>query len=312
MRILLTSTSFQDSPGKHHLMLAETGFEIDKLRGPLPEAELLNVIANYDGIICSDDEYTEKVIAMGAAAKLKIISKYGVGLDSIDLVAARNHKVKVTNCLNVNQITVAEHVFALLLTFLRNVHYEHNASSQGKWIRTIGHDLYGKELGIVGLGKIGKELAKRARAFGMEVSVFDIEPDASFIHDYGLKSYDDLSKLVERIDILSLHLPLNEYTKGIITSVMLKEQVRTGIIIVNTARAKLIDLEALTEALDSGRVAGYLTDVSEVEPIVANHPLIGKKNVIITSHVGSRTYENIERQGVMAVQNLVDALEPVK
>jgi D-3-phosphoglycerate dehydrogenase / 2-oxoglutarate reductase len=306
MKILLTSTSFQDSPGRHHKMLDDTGFSVDRLRGPLPEKDLLGIIHLYDGIICSDDQYTEEVIKLGAEGKLKIISKYGVGLDSINLEAARKYGVKVTNCPDVNQVTVAEHVFALLLTFFRNVHHEYNATTmQGKWIRTIGHDLYGKHLGIVGLGRIGKELAKRALAFGLTVSTYDPCIDEDFIATHGISRFNELAEMTSACDIISLHLPLKKETEKIISAGIISNHIKKGLYLVNTSRAKLVDCEALVHALKSGHIAGYLTDVAEVEPIEKDHPLIGMENVIITSHVGSRTYENIERQGVIAVKNLI-------
>ena len=135
MKILLTTTSFQDTPGRHQELLYSQGFEIDKLRGPITEAELLPIIANYDAVICGDDEYTEAVIAKGVAGKLKYISKYGVGLDKIDLDAAKKYGIPVTNCPGVNQISVAEHVLALLFTFSRHIHLEYNVTQQGKWKR---------------------------------------------------------------------------------------------------------------------------------------------------------------------------------
>ena len=308
MNILLTSTSFQDSPGRHHTLLEGTGYEIDRYRGPLREHELLGIIDKYDGIICSDDEYTEEVIKKGADSQLKIISKYGVGLDSINLVAAKKHGIKVTNCPNVNQTTVAEHVFALLLTHFRNVQHEYNAFVKGGWIRSIGHDLIGKHLGIAGLGKIGKEVAKRAKAFGMQVSVFELHPDRAFIQEHDIRVVQNLEELLSDCDIISLHLPLNPQTEKIISSELLLNHARKGLTIVNTSRAKLVDRQALIAGLDQGTIAAYLADVAEIEPIEKNHPLIGKKNVIITSHVGSRTYENIERQGIMAVENLIASL----
>lgn len=310
MNILLTSTSFQDSPGKHHLLLEQTGFKIDRYRGPLREHELLEIIAKYDGIICSDDDYTENVIRLGSHNKLKIISKYGVGLDSINLEAAKKYKVKVTNCPDVNQITVAEHVFALLLTFFRNIHHEYNATTMhGKWIRTIGHDLYGKHLGIVGLGRIGKELAKRAVSFGVKVSAFDPFMDEEFIATHGISRFNELAEMTAVCDIISLHLPLKKETEKIISANILNNHIKKGLYLVNTSRAKLVDRDALIVALKSGAIGGYMTDVAELEPIEKDHPLIGMDNVIITSHVGSRTYENIERQGIMAVENLLSVLE---
>ena len=126
MKVLLTTTSFQDTLGKHQDLLYSQGFEIDTLRGPILEEALLPIIQNYDAVICGDDEYTEAVIKKGVTGKLKYLCKYGVGLDRIDLEAAKKYNVAVTNCPAVNQTSVSEHVLALLLTFERNIHLQHN------------------------------------------------------------------------------------------------------------------------------------------------------------------------------------------
>jgi D-3-phosphoglycerate dehydrogenase len=308
MKILLTTTSFQDTPGKHHELLDEQDFDIDRKRGPLKEDELLPIIDRYDGVICSDDEYTEAVIKKGAESRLKIISKYGVGLDQIDLDAAEEYGVKVTNCPGVNQVSVAEHVLALMLSFYRNIHLEYHITKQGKWDRYVGHELRGKTIGILGLGSVGKETAKVTEALGLNVKAFDKFMDYEFAKEHEIKVAETLEELIEGIDILSLHLPLNEETEGTITLELLEEINIYNLLIINTARAELIEFDAIEKGLNSGILAGYCTDVMEEEPMPSDHPLKDFQNVLITPHIGSRTYQSVERQGKMAVENLIENL----
>ena len=308
MKILLTSTSFQDTPGKHQELLNQQGFEIDTMRGPLKKEALLPVIGNYDGIICGDDEITEEVIKNGVNGKLKVISKYGIGLDKIDLSAAEKYKIPVTNCPGVNHVTVAEHVFALILAFYKNIHLEYNITKQGKWQRLIGHELYGKILGIIGLGRIGKELAKRAIAFGVSVHAFDKNSDKKFVSENNIIVADSIQELVSRVDILSLNTNLNPETKGVISLDLMKKHIKKGMLLVNTARGELVDINAVLYALDNKILSGYVTDVLDEEPMPSDHPLSKRENVIITPHIGSRTYESVERQGTMAVENLLKHL----
>jgi D-3-phosphoglycerate dehydrogenase len=133
MKILLTTTSFQDTPGKHHDLLNSQNWDIDYLRGPVDESVLLPIIHKYDGVICGDDEYTREVIKAGKKGKLKVLSKYGVGLDRIDLEAAKEFGIGVTNVPGINQVSVSEHVLALLFTFSKNIHLQYNSVQTGSW-----------------------------------------------------------------------------------------------------------------------------------------------------------------------------------
>ncbi len=307
MKILLTSTSFQDTPGKHQKILKQQNFDIDFLRGPIKEKEILPIIHKYDGIICGDDEITRNVIIKGKKGKLKVISKYGIGLDKVDLKAAKEFDIPVTNTPGVNHITVAEHVLALLFTYYKNIHFEYNITKQNKWQRLIGHEIFGKNIGILGLGRIGKELAIRASALGMNVYATDISKDEDFIKKNNIKWGESINDLIPLIDILSLNMPLTNETKEIIDKSIF-DKCNKRVIIVNTARAGLINLENLIEALKNKKISAYLTDVLEDEPMIQNHPLLKFDNVIITPHIGSRTYESVERQGTMAVENLMRIL----
>jgi D-3-phosphoglycerate dehydrogenase len=276
------------------------------MRGPLSSKSLLEVIHKYDGIICSDDEYTSDVIKKGASAKLKVISKYGVGLDSIDLEECKEHGIAVTNCPGVNQNSVAEHVLALLFAFYKNLPIHFNNIANHDWIRLTGEELFGKKLGIIGLGNIGKELAKKSKAIGLEVGVFDINLDKEYIKTEGLKSLS-LQELVEGSEIVSLNLPLNQYTRGIINDNTFK-LMNPKTVIVNTSRAELIDQKILFQALNAKEIRAYLTDVMVEEPLNPKDPIITLTNCYITPHIASRTKQNVERQGIMAVQNLIRVL----
>lgn len=308
MNILLTTTSFQDTPGKHHNLLYSQGLKITKMRGPLKAEELIPVIDQFDGVICSDDEYTEEVIRKGASGKLKIISKYGVGLDQIDQKAAEKYGVQVTNCPSVNQVSVAEHVLALMLSFYRNIHLEYNITREGKWNRLVGHEVRGKRIGIIGFGSVGKETAKLSNAMGLKVKAFDKFMDEDFADQNSIDVADSLGELVTDVDIISLHLPLNEETKGIVNLDLLKSNRVKDILLINTARADLVEYNVLESGLKDGTLMGYCTDVMDEEPMDPNHPLKDMDNVLITPHIGSRTFQSVERQGIMAVQNLLDQL----
>lgn len=304
LEILLTSTSFQDTPGSHQSLLEKQGFNITKLRGPVKENVLLDIIDRFDGIICGDDEITRAVIEKGANGKLRIISKYGIGLDKIDLEAAKDLNMPVTNCPGVNQVTVAEHVFALLLSYIKNIIPENQIVQNQQWVRLIGYELNGKTIGVLGTGSVGKEVIKRALAFGMKVIAFDKFRDEAFAKQYGITYCNTAAELIAESDIISLNLSLNPETADIIGEAVLAVM-KDGVIIVNTARAGLVNQQAILDGISSGKIKAYLTDVLEEEPIVKNHPFLGNQHILITPHIGSRTYENVVNQGTMAVENLL-------
>jgi len=308
MKILITTTSFQDTPGKHHELLKKTGYEIDTIRGPVKEDILIPIIEKYDGVICGDDEFSRKVIEKGKKGKLKAISKYGIGLDKIDLYAAKEFDIQVFNTPGVNHITVAEHALALMLTYMKNIHLENNITKEGKWSRLIGNELFGKKVGILGLGRIGKELVKRLSVFGVDLYVFDIEYDELFLDKYDIIKVNSIEDLLLRVDILSIHIPLTKLTKHSINSRLIPK-IKKPIIIINTSRALIIEPQALLNGLKTNKISAYLTDVMDEEPMKKNHPLSKLKNVIITPHIGSRTHESVVRQGSMAINNLVNLLK---
>lgn len=161
MRILLSTCSFQDTPGPHHAALEAQGFEIVRERGPLPESRMLELAGEFDALLCGDDAITRAVLE-NSAPRLRLISKYGIGLDKIDLAATRELGVPVLFTPGVNHTTVAEHTFCLLLALQKNLVEIANATRQGNWLRLTGHELWRKRIGIIGMGRIGQEVARRA------------------------------------------------------------------------------------------------------------------------------------------------------
>lgn len=305
MKLLVTSASFQSTPGMHRQSLLQTGFEITFLKGPVPPDKLLPAIGGFDALLCGDDEITAEVLLKGKQGNLKYISKYGVGVDNIDIVTAKQLGIPITNCPGVNNTAVAELVFALLLSFSRNIYLEYNITKAGGWQKLTGFDLYGKTIGIIGFGAVGKEVAKRAAAFGLKVLVTTAHPNHEHIEQQGYVLHKNVLELASVADIITLHVPLTNETNSLINNDFIR-RAKPGAIIINTARGGLVDTVAIAKGLQEGKIAGYLTDVLDVEPMPENYTFKDLPNVLITPHIGSRTYETVERQGVMAVENLVN------
>ncbi len=305
MKILLTSTSFQDTPGKHKKLIKNSGYEIDSLRGPLKEDLLLPIIHKYDGVICGDDEYTAKVLDEGKKGRLKVISKYGIGLDKVDLEHAKKNGISVYNTPGVNSEAVSEHVFALLLSFEKNIVAENNIVQNNSWYRLIGRELFEKKILIFGLGSVGKEVAKRAKAFGMKVYGHDICEDRAFTKKHNVNFTNNFKEILTEMDYISLNAPLTNKTRNIFNKEVF-DLCKKDLVLINTARAELIDLKTIVEYLNEDKIRGYLTDVLEEEPIIENHPFLNCKNVLITPHIGSRNHETVQRQGIKSVENLLN------
>lgn len=264
---------------------------------------MLELAGQFDYLICGDDAVTARVIA-AASPRLKIISKYGIGVDKIDVTAATSAGLPVLYTPGVNHTTVAEHAFALLLALHRNLVEEANHTAAGRWTRITGRELFGKTLGVVGLGRIGREVAIRARAFGLQVVALDEYWDEAFAQKHGVERVGDAGTLFSRADMVSLHAKLDDSTRGMVCQRTLA-QMRPGGYLINTARGEIVVTADLLAALDSGHLAGYATDVLDEEPPSPDNPLLRHPKVLITPHIGSRTHESVQRQATMAVENLI-------
>ena len=308
MRILLTTTSYQDTPGAHHDFLAASGFEVVRARGPLGEQAMLDLIAGegFDGLLNGDDAITAQVID-AALPRLKVIAKYGIGLDSIDVAHATAKKIPVLFTPGVNHTTVAEHTIALMIAVAKHFWLHTKAVKAGQWKRVTGSELFGKTLGVLGMGRIGKEVITRCRAFGMEVIAHDTYWDDDFAAAHQVTRAADAAAVIQAADVLSLHTNLTAETRHMINAASLATM-KDGAVIVNTGRGGLVDEAAIAEACRSGKLTGYGADVLGQEPMQVPHVFQDIDNIIITPHVASRTFESVERQAMRATKNIVNFL----
>lgn len=306
MRVLLTTCSFQDTPGPHHALLESQGWDIVRERGPLSEARMLELAGDFDAFLCGDDAITRAVLDK-SLPRLRVISKYGIGLDKIDIPSTKELGIPVLFTPGVNHDTVAEHTFALLLAVTKNLIFSVDATRAGRWDRKTGNELLAKRIGLIGLGRIGQEVAKRAVAFGMEVHAFGNYWPDEIAAQYGIIRHETLDSLFASVDIISPHTKLNAETHYCVNAARLALMPEGGWII-NTGRGELVDAAAVIAALDSGKLAGYATDVLDEEPPSPDHPLLHHPKVIVTPHIGSRTFESVPRQAMKSLVNLVNAL----
>lgn len=304
-KILITARSFRNSEGPHKQMLREAGYDLVECPNehPLPAADLAQWIGDVDGAILGLDAVTEEVFA--AARRLRVISRFGVGVDAVDVPAATRHGVVVTITPGANSVAVAELAIALLLALARCIPYHDRVAKQGKWSRVQGMELSGSTLGLVGLGRIGRGVAQRAAALGMRVLAYDpMLPSASFA-EIGV-THCELDDLLAASDAVSLHLPLTPETRNLIDARALARMKPTAYLI-NTARGGLIDEDALYEALVNRTIAGAACDVFAKEPPEPSG-LVALDTFIAAPHIGSATAQTTTRMGMMAAENALAVL----
>lgn len=284
-------------------LLRETGWEVVTPAA----ADVAAQIADADGLVVRSATKVTPALLKGAP-KLRVVGRAGVGVDNVDMAAATHHGVLVMNTPGGNSISVAEHTFALMLAFARSVPQANASIHAGKWEKSAfsGMELKGKTLGLLGLGRIGSEVARRASAFGMKVIAHDpfVAPAVAREVDVDLVSFDDLLK---GSDVLSLHTALSPSTEKMINAAAI-EKMKKGALIINCARGELIDEAALAEALKSGKLAGAGLDTFAKEP-PKESPLVGMPNVIATPHIAGSTKEAQEEVGTAVAQQIKDYLK---
>jgi D-3-phosphoglycerate dehydrogenase len=307
MKILVTPTSFKkdgDSPALSRLRQFATDIVFNPFGRPLTEDELDTCLPDCAGLIAGLDFITEKALAR--AGKLRVISRYGVGYERVDVEAAHKKGIVVCNTPGANSQAVADHALALLLSVARRVPALDRDTKAGKWTRHTGVELYGKTCGILGLGAIGKAVAKRTQGFSMKVLAYD-----PFINLEYAKANDitaaDFDTVIRNADVISLHLPLTEETRNVINGDVI-QKMKKGVILINTARGGLIDDAAAEDALAAGQLGGLGLDAFAEEP-PKRSPIFDLDNVVLTPHAASATVEATANMAAMAVDNLIAVLE---
>jgi len=308
-KILITPKSFRNHKQKAYPLLESKGYEIieNNLGRTMTETEIIEC-AKEDvvGIIIGVDPLPASVLK--ELKDLKAISKYGVGMDNIDLDKAAELGIKVRNAVGTNSISVAELAIALIFTLARNIPVNSANVKNGGWSRTHGFELTGKKLGLIGGGMIGREVARRARGLEMQVSIYD--PwfrDEQFLNKYGITRLEDLNELFSQSDIISLHVPVTAETRNIINKDSLS-RMKSNAILINTSRGELVDEQALYDALVSGQIAGAAQDVFSSEPPAKDEKLLTLQNFILTPHIGAFTDEAGEKMALVSTNNLLEML----
>jgi D-3-phosphoglycerate dehydrogenase len=270
----------------------------------LNESDLINLIPDFSAIIVRSETRVTKAI-LEAGTILRAVGRAGVGVDNVDIDTATKRGVVVLNAPGGNTISTAEHACSLLLSVARKIPQADASVRSGSWQRKNfqGVELYGKALGVIGMGRIGSELSKRAIAFGMRVLAFDPYLSATRARSLQVELVDDLDDLLAGADFISLHTPLTPETHHILNAARLGKT-RAGVRIINCARGGLIDESALIDSLTSGHVAAAALDVFEEEPLPANSPLRQAPNLVLTPHLGASTAEAQESVGIEIAQSI--------
>jgi D-3-phosphoglycerate dehydrogenase len=286
------------SPKGIALLQQRPEFEVVVLPKRLSEPELLPVVADAVALLVrSETKVTRKVIE--SAPKLRVVGRAGVGVDNVDVEAATQHGAVVMNTPGGNTVTTAELSFAMLLALARKVPQAYTSMTAGKWDRKLfqGMELLGKTLGILGMGRIGSEVAKRALVFGMRVIAYDPYLTAERARTLGVEFADSVDDVYRVADFITVHMPVTPETKHMLNAAAFTKM-KPGVRLVNCARGEIVSENDLLAALESGKVAGAALDVFAVEPLPADHPYRKQPNVILTPHLGASTQEAQEKCGI--------------
>jgi phosphoglycerate dehydrogenase-like enzyme len=298
--VAVTPRSFRQTTGEHHDRLEASGLDVrfpSDLERALVEEEMVELVRGCRGLIVGVDPVTSRVLEAGP---LRVVVKYGSGLDNIDLDAAERLGVSVSSTAGTNARSVAELAIALLLALARSVPYHDRSVRSGSWARRTGIELAGKRLGVVGYGAVGREVSRIAQALGMQVVAHD-----PFVEDADIALLG-LDELLGTSDAVSLHVPLDDTTRGLIDAAALGKM-RPGALLVNTARGDIVDEAALADALAGGALGGAALDAFSREP-PARSPLLALETFVASPHAGSATTEAIRRMAVETVDLLLKAL----
>ena len=279
---------------------------VPQVRERMEEADLLKYAGQFDGAICGDDRYTARVLD-ACAPRLKIISKWGTGIDSIDSAAASRLTIKVGRTPNAFTTPVADTVLAYLLAFVRRQPWMDAAMKRGQWEKIPGRALSECTLGVIGVGNIGKAVARRARAFGMKVLGADIvDIDHVFLSESGIHM-TSLDALLSDSDFVSVNCDLNPTSHHLIDAQTLA-RMKPSAVLINTARGPIVDEPALVAALQSGQIAGAALDVFEHEPLPLDSPLLKMDNVMLAPHNANSSPAAWERVHWNTIRNLLEGL----
>jgi D-3-phosphoglycerate dehydrogenase len=309
-RVLVTPTSYARNDPKLRIDLeAQVGEVIYNTKGrPLTSDELVQVIPQIDGYIAGLDKIDRAVI--GAARRLKVIARYGVGVDGVDLNAAKEKGIVVTNTPGANSASVAELTVGLILSLARDIPVAAQETKSGHWPRLSGISLEGKVIGLLGFGAIGRQVAHRLVGFNCRILAYDPYPDREYAQMTAVELVSR-DEVVGKSDFLSLHLPLSQETQDLVDSTFI-QKMKPFAFLINTSRGELVDELALYAALQSGHLSGAALDVFTQQPPDADNPLLALPQVIATPHMGAHTDGATNAMGWRALNDCLAVLRGEK
>jgi phosphoglycerate dehydrogenase-like enzyme len=305
--VLITARTMNETGARALKSLRDAGCNviIPPKQGPLTEAELLPHLPTVDAVLASMDKFTERVLGSSEAKALKLISRWGVGYDAIDIPAATRNGIVVAYCPGMLNEAVADYAFSLLCALARRVHEGHLTMRGGEWKIAWGHNIHGKTLGILGCGRIGQAMARRAAGFGMKLIGYDVAPSEE-AKKLGIH-FVSLDELLAQSDFLTLHSALTPENRNMIGEAQLR-RMKPSSYLINTARGALIDEDALVRAVTEKWIAGAALDAYVVEPLPKDHPLRSAPNLLITPHQASCSYETGEQVSDAAAAAIVELM----
>jgi D-3-phosphoglycerate dehydrogenase len=305
-RVLVTPTSWARSDPRLRTELEQAVGEVtyNPTGRPLGSADLARLLPGVDGYIAGVDVVDRQALA--AADRLRVIARYGVGVDGVDLAAARERGIVVTNTPGANAVSVAELTIVMILALARQLTDAVAATRRGAWPRLAGTALAGKTVGLLGLGAVGRQVARRLSGFDCRVMAHDPAVTSAVADAIGAE-LAPMDEVVAAADFLSLHLPLTPQTRTVVDATFLA-RMKPGAYLVNTSRGELVDEVALAEAIRGGRLRGAAVDVFTTEPPPADHPLLGLPQVLATPHCGAHTDDATNAMGWMALRDCLAVL----
>ena len=305
-RVLVTPTSYGKNDPNLKTMLEESVGEViyNPTNQPLQATELRSLIVDVDGYIAGLDQVNRSVLE--AANRLQVISRYGVGVDRVDIEEATRRGIIVSNTPGSNSAAVAELTISLMLAVARYLCQGNQATRRGEWPRFSGVSLHGKTVGLIGFGALGRAVAKFLKGFDCTIFVYDPHVQNGVIEDFGAVP-ESQEKLLKTVDFVSLHLSVSPATVGMVNAEFL-QRMKPGSILINTARGELIDEDALYDALSSGHLIGAGLDCFCQEPPDPNNKLVNLPQVILTPHIGAQTDGARNAMGWMALEDCLSVL----
>ena len=306
MKILVTVTNYSKYCQAGKRILQDAGCEIiENTSGrPFTAEELEELVGDVDGAIAGADVWSEQIFR--AALKMKVLVRFGVGVDNFDLEAAKKYGITVCNRPGLNTTAVAEQAVALILGLTRQIVWLNKETKEGKWPRIMMHELKSCTVGILGFGSIGRNICEKLKVFSPVLIAYDKYVDEKEAERLGVEMVS-FEEVLKRSDVISVNLPAVPETIGIINSQNITKM-KNGVYLVNTARGSLVKEKDVAEAIRTGKIAGFATDVYAREPITRENPLLSSDRVIMTPHTSAETYENCETTSCVTAKIVLDVL----